>query len=122
MCGDTIYCCVTSEKERPISAKNRIKKRMVYSINRPAAPRMLRPARGENDTNGLENDENVEQERAVLEVIKIVGKFFFGLDDIGAVMRVVIMPHLCPSREAGSDEVSRVVVRDTRIVLIGKRG
>src|SRR3989344_3257655 len=75
------------------------------------------PSRGHKDTDSLQQNEYIEQKRAVCEVIEVEGELRFGFHDVGTVMGVSIVPHLRPTSKPGSDEVPRVVIRYARIVL-----
>src|SRR3989338_86988 len=53
----------------------------------------------------------------MLQIIQVVGKLLFRLCDSGPVMRIAIVADLRPSGKAGSYEIARIVVRNSRVVF-----
>src|SRR4030095_16450224 len=62
----------------------------------------------ENDSHGLEQDQEVEENRVVLDVVEVVLEFFHRLLDVGTVA----VPHLCPTGDSRLDAVPDAVEGD----------
>src|SRR6185369_5593769 len=79
------------------------------------------PLRGQHYAYRLEDDEQVYRQRTVLQIVEVIGKLFFGGFHGGAMVRMRVVFYLCPTGKSRCHEITRVVVRDARGVLVGKR-
>src|SRR3989344_7689467 len=80
-----------------------------------------RSACGQYDADCLKNNKQIEQKRAMFEIVEVIREFLFGLGDVRSVVRVSVMLYLRPTRESGSRKVARIVVRDPRTVFACQR-
>lgn len=71
---------------------------------------MLGAAAGEKFFKCFENDDAIKQERAVFEIVEVVGKLFARCLHLHLMMRVVVVVELSPAGEPGFDEVADAVV------------
>ncbi len=74
----------------------------------------LGPLAGQDDLHRVENDRDVEAEREVLDVVKVVAQLLHGILDGSAVP----IPHLRPPRKSGSDRVALGVEGNLRAQLL----
>src|SRR3989344_5226259 len=83
---------------------------------------ILSSARRHENAHCLKHNKYVEQKRAVCKIVQVIRELHFGLDNISAVMRVTVVPHLRPARKPRRHKIAGVVVRNAGAVLSGERG